>query len=117
MEQLERLLFLRGGRPLWKRYLSDGITGFVSAVAVTGIIYIFHLYPQIPNISLLYLLVVWVLAITRGLYSSLIASLVAFFSFDFYLVQPLYTFTITRPEEWLALFFFLATAMITGLVA
>lgn len=117
MEQLERLFFLRGGSPLWKRYLSDGIIGFASAIIVTGVIYIFHLYPQIPNISLLYLLVVWTLATTRGLYSSLIASLAAFFSFDFFLVQPLYTFTITRPEEWLALFFFLATAMITGLVA
>lgn len=117
MEEFERLLFLRGGDPLWKRYLSDGSIGVVSALLVTAIIYLFHLYPQIPNISLLYLLVVWILATTRGLYSSLVASLVAFFTFDFFLVQPLYTFTITRPEEWLALIFFLATAMITGLVA
>lgn len=117
MEQLERLLFLRGGEPLWKRYLSDGIIGFASALVVTGFIYLFHLYPQIPNISLLYLLVVWILATTRGLYSSLVGSLVAFITFDFFLVEPLYTFTIARPEEWLALFFFLATAVITGLVA
>ncbi len=117
MEQFERLLFLRGGGPLWKRYLSDGSIGVMSAFAVTGIIYLFHLYPQIPNISLLYLLVVWILATTCGLYASLVASLVAFLTFDFFLIEPLYTFTITRPEEWLALFFFLATAMITGLVA
>jgi two-component system sensor histidine kinase KdpD len=42
---------------------------------------------------------------------------VAFLSFDFFLVQPFYTFTIARPEEWLALFIFLCTAMITGQLA
>lgn len=117
MDQLEKLLFLRENTIFWQRYLIDGLVACISALIVTFFIYELHLYPHIPNISLLYLLVVWGLAISRGLYASLVSALVAFFSFDFFVVPPLYTFTISKPEEWLALFFFLATAIITGLVA
>jgi K+-sensing histidine kinase KdpD len=35
-------------------------------------------------------------------------------SFDFFLVPPFYTFVISRWEEWIALFVFLATALITS---
>lgn len=57
------------------------------------------------------------LASTRGLYAAILAALIAFSSFDFFLVPPLYTFTIGRTEEWLALFVFLTTAIITGQLA
>src|SRR2546423_14451546 len=101
----------------WVRYASDGLLATAAALLVTGIIYVFQLYPRIPNISLVYLLIVLTLASTRGLYSAVVASVVAFLSFDFFLTQPLYTFTIFKVEEWLALFIFLVTAIITGQLA
>ena len=101
----------------WVRYASDSVLATAAALLVTGIIYVFQLYPRIPNISLLYLLIVLTLASTRGLYSAVVASVVAFLSFDFFLTQPLYTFTIFKVEEWLALFIFLVTAIITGQLA
>ncbi len=101
----------------WTRYISDSLLATAAALLVTGIIYVFQLYPRIPNISLLYLLIVLTLASTRGLYSAVVASVVAFLSFDFFLTQPLYTFTIFKVEEWLALFIFLVTAIITGQLA
>ncbi|MEO8973433.1 MAG: ATP-binding protein, partial [Ktedonobacteraceae bacterium] len=61
--------------------------------------------------------VVLALASTRGLYAAILAAVVAFFSFDFFLVPPLYKFTIAHTEEWLALIVFLATAIITGQLA
>src|SRR5438105_729921 len=79
--------------------------------------YTLHLYPTIPDISLAYLLIVLALASTRGLYAAVLSALVAFSSFDYFLVPPLYTFTIARFEEWLALFVFLTTAIITGQLA
>jgi K+-sensing histidine kinase KdpD len=81
-------------------------------LAVTGIIYAFHLYPTIPNISIVYLLVILALAWTRGRYAALVAAVAASVSFDFFLVPPLYTFTIARWEEWLALGIFLVTALL-----
>jgi two-component system sensor histidine kinase KdpD len=100
-----------------RRYAIDSVLAVVGAVLVTGVIYIFHLYPKIPTISLVYLLVVLALASTRGLYAAILASIVAFFSFDFFLVPPLYTFIVAKYEDLLALFVFLATAIITGQLA
>ena len=118
MKQIEQALFpdIREERR-WVRYLGDTVLAFVGALLVTSIIYVFHLYPRIPNISLAYLLVVLALASTRGLYAAVFSSVIAFLSFDFFLVQPLFTFSIARADEWLALFVFLATAIITGQLA
>ncbi|GAC1382715.1 MAG: hypothetical protein NVS4B7_15800 [Ktedonobacteraceae bacterium] len=101
----------------WKRYLIDSALATLGTLFITGIIYGFHLYPSIPNISLTYLLIVLALASTRGLYAAVSSALVAFLSFDFFLVQPIFTFTIAKTEEWLALFVFLTTAIITGQLA
>ena len=118
MSQVEHLPSLeKKGEPQWRRYLGDSAIAIIGSLLITTIIYTLHFYPSIPNISLAYLLVVLVLASTRGLYAAVLSALVAFFSFDFFLVPPLYTFTIARPEEWVALFVFLATAIITGQLA
>ena len=118
MSQVEHLpsLEVREG-PRWRRYLIDSTLAIVGALLITGIIYALHLYPKIPNISLAYLLIVLALASTRGLYAAVLSSLVAFASFDYFLVPPYYTFTIARFEEWLALIVFLTTAIITGQLA
>ena len=101
----------------WQKYLLDTLLAFVGAMLVTGIIFAFQLYPGIHNISIAYLLVILALASTRGRYASILASLVAFLSFDFFLVPPLYVFTIDSPEEWIALFVFLVTAILTSQLA
>ncbi|TMB89850.1 MAG: DUF4118 domain-containing protein [Chloroflexi bacterium] len=118
MSQVEHLPSLEAREgPRWRRYLIDSILAIVGTLFITAIIYTLHLYPTIPDISLAYLLIVLALAGTRGLYAAVLSALVAFFSFDYFLVPPLYTFTIGRFEEWLALFVFLATAIITGQLA
>jgi len=118
MSQIEHLPSLEAREgPRWRRYLIDSILAIVGTLFITAIIYTLHLYPTIPDISLAYLLIVLALASTRGLYAAVLSALVAFSSFDYFLVPPLYTFTIGRFEEWLALFVFLATAIITGQLA
>jgi two-component system, OmpR family, sensor histidine kinase KdpD len=101
----------------WKRWFWDALLALVGSLAVTLCIYALRLYPHIPNISLVYLIVVLALGSTRGLFSAVFAAMVAFLSFDFFLEPPLYTFTIEYPEEWLALFIFLCAAIITGQLA
>ncbi len=118
MPQIEHLpsLEVRKG-PHWRRYLVDSVLAIGGTLPVTAILYFLHLYPSIPNISLAYLLIVLALASTRGLFAAVLSALVAFVSFDYFLVPPLYTFSIARFEEWLALCVFLATAIITGELA
>jgi two-component system sensor histidine kinase KdpD len=98
----------------WKRYLIDSLLALAGVAAVTLIIYAYHLYPTIPNISLVYLLLILILASTRGRFAAIVAAVVAVLAFDFFLVPPLYTFVISRWEEWIALFVFLVTALITS---
>jgi K+-sensing histidine kinase KdpD len=98
----------------WQRYLVDSLMAVGGVVVITVIIYAFHLYPTIPNISIVNLLVILILATTRGRYAALVAAVAAFLAFDFFLVPPLFTFVISRWEEWIALFIFLATALITS---
>ncbi len=101
----------------WQRYVVDSVLAIAGAMLVTMILYVFHLYPRIHNISIVYLLVVMALASTRGRYAAILASLVASLSFDFFLVPPLYVFTMDDPEEWIALFVFLVTAILTSQLA
>ncbi|HLI08222.1 MAG TPA: DUF4118 domain-containing protein [Ktedonobacteraceae bacterium] len=98
----------------WQYYLLDSLLGVVGSLIVTAIIYFYRLYPTIPDIAIVYLLVIFPLASIRGRYAALVASVVAFLSFDFFLVPPYYSFTIARPAEWLALVVFLVTALITS---
>ncbi len=101
----------------WPRFLLESVVAIGGALVVTGLISLFHLYPQIPNISLVYLLVILLLASTFGRYAAVLASITAFLAFDYFLVPPLYTFTIARWEEWIALFVFLVAALLTSQLA
>ncbi|HEY6285214.1 MAG TPA: DUF4118 domain-containing protein, partial [Ktedonobacteraceae bacterium] len=118
MEQKDHLqpLYVKEALP-WRSYLVNSLLAVVGTSLVTGVLYFFQLYPRIPNISLLYLLVILTLASTRGLYAAILASIVAFLSFDYFLVPPYYTFTVSKFDEWLALFVFLVTAIITSQLA
>src|SRR5262249_5493478 len=88
----------------WKRYVLDTLLALLGSMVISAVIFFNLLYPRIPNISIVYLLVVLPLAIARGRYSAMLTSVLAFLAFDFFLVPPLYLFTVNRPEEWIALF-------------
>ncbi|GHO95418.1 hypothetical protein KSF_054660 [Reticulibacter mediterranei] len=100
--------------PRWQHSLLDSVLACSGCLLVTAAIAFWHLYPRIPNISIVYLLVIVGLASTRGRYSAILASVVAFLSFDFFIVPPVYTFVVYRIEEWIALFVFLVDALITS---
>ena len=104
-------------RKSWQHYLIDSLLAVGGALVVTGIIYAFHLYPTIPNISIVYLLIILFLASTRGRYAAILAAVVAFLAFDFFLIPPFYTLTIAHWEDLLALCVFLVTALITSHLA
>jgi len=118
IKSFSRLLFIGHVEgQLWRRYASDTILAAFASAIITLFIFIEKLYPTIHNISFLYLLVVLGLAIKRGLYAAIMASLTAFLLFDYFLIEPFFTFTINKLEEWLALFIFLITAILTAQLA
>ena len=118
MKQIGRIPSPEGrGKPHWRPYVNDSLLALGGGVLVTSLIAAGHLYPRIPTISLVYLLVVVALASTRGLYAASLASLLAVLAFDYFLVPPLYTFVVSKFEDLLTLSVFLATAVITSQLA
>ena len=118
MKQIGRIPSPVGrAKPHWRRYVNDSLLALGGGVLVTSLIAAGHLYPRIPTISLVYLLVVVALASTRGLYAASLASLLAVLAFDYFLVPPLYTFVVSKFEDLLTLSVFLATAVITSQLA
>src|SRR5207253_2652126 len=69
------------------------------------------------NFSLVYLLVVLVTAIYQGTGPSLLAAVICFLGFNFFLVKPLYTFLVADPRDLLDLLIFLVAAVLTGRLA
>lgn len=79
---------------------------------LTGILYYFRIDARV--VLLLYLLMVTLAALVLGRGPAIWASLLAFFCFDWFFVNPHHTFTVADPAEWIALFVFLTSAMIIG---
>ena len=100
--------------PGWRRSISDTLLAIAGVALVTTVITATHLYQRIPSISLIYLLLIIALASTRGYYAAILAALLAGFSFDFFIVPPLYTFGYTRLEDLLNPLVFLVTAILIG---
>jgi two-component system sensor histidine kinase KdpD len=90
----------------------------VLAVAVVSVlIALVQRQIQIANISMFYLTAVLVTATAFGSGPAILAAVAAFVTFDWFFVEPRYTYTVADPEEWIALLLFLATAVITGQLA
>ncbi len=103
--------------PRWRRYMSDSLLATGGVALITSVIAVAHLYPGIPTISYLYLLLVVALAGRRGLYAAIFASLLAFLALDFFFFLPPYTFIIVKVEDLFTLLVFLVLAIITGQLA
>jgi signal transduction histidine kinase len=101
----------------WKHYVGDSVLALGGVTLITSVIAGAHLYPRIPTIAFVYLLLVLALASTRGLYAAILTSLLAFLCFDFFFFPPPYTFLVIKAEDLLTLVVFLTTAIITGQLA
>jgi len=69
---------------------------------------------EIPNISLIYLAAVLWSATRYGLAASIFASIASTASYNFFFIEPLYTFTVADPAQVLALVFFCVAAVLTS---
>lgn len=103
--------------PLWQRYVRDSILSLTGIALVTIIIANAHLYPRLPSSPLTYLLVIVVLASTRGRYAAILAALLASIAFDFFLAPLSDTLSFTVLDDLLDPLVFLITAILTGLLA
>ena len=70
-----------------------------------------------PNLSMVFLVAVLLVAVSFGIWPAIYASALSFLAYNFFFINPLYTFTIAEPYEFLALVIFLLVAVITAALA
>lgn len=71
----------------------------------------------LPNVSMLFLMAVLLPALRSGIGPAVFASALSFLAYNFFFIDPRYTFTIARPHEVLALAIFLLIAVLTSAIA
>ena len=96
------------GKSVWRSLLS--LAG-VTLVTLTG-------YTLVPanatTIGFAYLLLVLIVASFWGFIEAALASIAATLTFNFFFLPPVGRFTIADPQNWVALFSFLTTALIAS---
>jgi two-component system sensor histidine kinase KdpD len=89
--------------------------GSAAVVAVAfGLGLVMRQFLSVQGISLVFLTAVLVSAVAWGLLPSLFACLVSVLAYNFFFLPPLYNFSISDPENVVALFFFLTVAIIVS---
>jgi two-component system sensor histidine kinase KdpD len=91
------------------------ICGSLAAVAAITFFYS-RVFAQanVTTIAMTYLLATLVIAAAWGLREAIIASVTAMLCFNFFFLPPYYTLTILDPQNWVALFSFLVTAVVAS---
>jgi two-component system sensor histidine kinase KdpD len=66
---------------------------------------------------MIFLAAVLFCAVTSGTASAVLAAALSFLAYNFFFIEPLYSFTVAEPYELLALIIFLAVAVVTATLA
>jgi two-component system sensor histidine kinase KdpD len=101
----------------WMPELLPFIYATVTVAVALGIGKLLTEFTQFPNISVVFLLAVLLTAVNFGVWPAIYASALSFAAFNFFFIDPLYTFTIAEPYELLALVTFLIVAVVTSALA
>jgi two-component system sensor histidine kinase KdpD len=68
----------------------------------------------LPNLSMVFLVAVLLSALTFGVGSAVAAATLSFLAYNFFFIEPRYTFTVAEPYELFSLLIFLVIAIVTG---
>jgi two-component system sensor histidine kinase KdpD len=99
-----------------QRFLGGRIAGVaVSLAVVAGIVFFYRhvLHANQTTVALSFLLAILAVSAVWGMAVSVFMSVMAMLSFNYFFLPPVGTFTITDPQNWVALLAFLLTS-ITG---
>jgi two-component system, OmpR family, sensor histidine kinase KdpD len=88
-----------------------------SLIAVAGVTFVYVRWLGVSNaatVSTTFLLVVLVAATMSRLWVAVATSVAAMLCLNFFFLPPLHTFTIVDPQNWIALFSFLAVSLVAS---
>lgn len=103
---------------VWKKMYEKRWVGYLAAVvgvaAVTGALKLFGAHVNTTTVALGLLLVVLFVATGWGSRPAVLASLLGVMCFNFFYLPPVGRWTIDAPDNWIAFFAFLVTAVTAG---
>lgn len=73
-----------------------------------------HQVMELPNLSMLFLCGVLACSLIRGTRAAVLAAIMSFLGYNYFLIDPVYTLTVAKPHELFALLVFLVVATLTG---
>ena len=100
--------------PFWQQSPNAYLFSLAGVAGTTAVLWVFHAGSNLPNVFMVYILVVIVMAVQIGRLPAVLAAFTSLLSIDFFFVQPIFRFTIADPTEWFALLVFLIVAIITS---
>lgn len=89
----------------------------VSVAVALGVGEMLSKLTPLPNLSMVFLMAVLFTAVNFGIWPAIYASLLSFLVYNFFFIEPIYTFTVAEPYELLALVIFLVVAVTTSALA
>jgi two-component system sensor histidine kinase KdpD len=69
---------------------------------------------KLPNLSMIFLAAVLLTGMRFGTRAAVIASFLSFAAYNFFFIEPIYSFTVAQPQELFALLIFLGVSVLTG---
>ncbi len=69
---------------------------------------------KLPNLSMIFLAAVLFTGMRFGTRAAVIASFLSFAAYNFFFIEPIYSFTVAQPQELFALLIFLGVSVLTG---
>ncbi|MCJ1877483.1 sensor histidine kinase [Pseudomonas nitroreducens] len=97
----------------WGNYLLAALAAACASALAWGVASVLEL----PNISLVFLAAVLLVAVRSSLGPALACAVLSFLAYDFLFIPPHFSFSIQREEDVLTLLFFLLMAGLTGNLA
>jgi two-component system sensor histidine kinase KdpD len=85
-----------------------------SVALATALAALVHGQLGVSDAAMVYLLAVVAVGMAYGSWLAVATSVASFLLYDFFFVQPVYTFAIASPDEWLDLLLFLVVAIAIG---
>jgi two-component system, OmpR family, sensor histidine kinase KdpD len=102
---------LSGGFLRQAGYLTLRLLLALSLVVAITFIFFRLIKVNATTVGFFYLVAILVIATAGGLIEATVSSVVAMLCFNFYFFPPIGTFTVADPQNWVALFAFLTTAL------
>lgn len=99
------------------RILRVTLLAAVSLALATAAVWVLEEWVGVGNAGIVYVVAVAGTAVLGGTPGAIGASIGAFLLYDFFFIEPLYTFTIREPEEWLNVLLLLFVAILVGQLA